>query len=258
MSPASELVATIAPPPRRCIAGIAARVPQTTPSTFTRMIRVVLGVGERGDVGDADRDPGVQVRDVDAAELELARGERVVDLGRVAGVGVDEDPVDRVGDRHARPSSKSTQQIRAPSAASRVAVACPMPDAAPVISATLPSSCPISSPVVDVARTAIPALDACELGRSELDDDQALLGHLAHRVVRAFLGVAAVLHAAVGHLVGAERRHLVHGDATEVELVRGPQRGAQVVGEDRGLQPVAAVVRQREGRRRRRCSPARR
>ena len=38
---------------------------------------------------------------------------------------------------------------------------------------------------------------------------QAVLGHLAHRVVRALAGVAAVAHAAVGLLVGPPRRHLV-------------------------------------------------
>ena len=39
MIPASELVATIAPPPESRIERIAARVPKTTPSTLTRMIR---------------------------------------------------------------------------------------------------------------------------------------------------------------------------------------------------------------------------
>src|SRR4051794_24854091 len=118
-------------------------------------------------------------------------------------------------------TSMSTQQICAPSAASRVAVARPMPEAAPVMSATFPSSWPISSPVVDVDRTLFGRAGSW----SELDDDQPLLGHLAHRVVRAFLGVAAVLHAAIGHLVGSVGRHLVHDDATEVERVRRLERG---------------------------------
>ena len=58
-------------------------------------------------------------------------------------------------------------------------------------------------------------------GRSHLDDDEALLGHLAHRVVRALAGVAAVADAAVGHLVGAPGRHLVDQHAAEVERARG-------------------------------------
>src|ERR671924_191928 len=76
-------------------------------------------------------------------------------------------------------------------------------------------------------------------GRLRLHDDQAGLGHLPHGVVRAFTGVAGVAHAAVGHLVGAVRRDLVDEDAAEVELARGAQRGREVGGEDRRLEPVA-------------------
>ena len=51
----------------------------------------------------------------------------------------------------------------------------------------------------------------------DLDDDQALLGHLPHGPLRTLAGVAAVADAAVGLLVGAERRHLVDEHAAEVE-----------------------------------------
>src|SRR5512132_293589 len=54
--------------------------------------------------------------------------------------------------------------------------------------------------------------------------DQALFAHLAHSVMRAFLGVPRRLDAAVGHLVGAERGRLVDRDAAELEGVRGRQR----------------------------------
>ena len=50
-----------------------------------------------------------------------------------------------------------------------------------------------------------------------LDDDQARLGHLLHRVGRALAGVPGVTDAAVRHLVGAPGGYLVDQDATEVE-----------------------------------------
>jgi hypothetical protein len=54
--------------------------------------------------------------------------------------------------------------------------------------------------------------------RLELDDDEAVLGHLAHRIVRALARVPRGFRASVGHLVGAEGGRLVHGDAAELEL----------------------------------------
>ncbi len=64
----------------------------------------------------------------------------------------------------------STQQIRAPSDASRLVVARPMPDAAPVTSAAFPSSWPIGSPGVDVAAGYAPnllgTLDHISCGRT--------------------------------------------------------------------------------------------
>ena len=65
-------------------------------------------------------------------------------------------------------------------------------------------------------------------GRSCLDDDQAMLGHLPHRIPGALAGVAAVAHAPVGLLVGPPGRRLVDHHA-EVE-------------------PAAAAARRRCGR----------
>src|SRR3954449_3885248 len=79
------------------------------------------------------------------------------------------------------------------------------------------------------------------------EHDQAGLGHLVDRVVRAFPGVAAVSHAAVGHLVGAPGGNLVHQHAAEVELPRGAEREREITREDRSLQPVAGVVGEAEG-----------
>ena len=67
-------------------------------------------VGERGDVAHADRDAGVEVHEVDPAELLLAGGERRVDLAGLTCVGVDEDPADGV--RH-RPAAVVVEVDRA-------------------------------------------------------------------------------------------------------------------------------------------------
>ena len=53
------------------------------------------------------------------------------------------------------------------------------------------------------------------------------LGHLPDGVGRALPGVAAVAHAAVGHLVGPPRRHLVDEHAAEVERAGGAERRGQ-------------------------------
>src|SRR5439155_26274146 len=76
-----------------------------------------------------------------------------------------------------------------------------------------------------------------------LDDHETFLGHLADCPGRAFLRVAGRLHAAVGHLVGAERRRLVDRDAAELEALRGLERGMDVAGEDRRLEAIAGRVR---------------
>ena len=68
---------------------------------------------------------------------------------------------------------------------------------------------------------------------AKLDDDEPLLGHLAHGVGGAFARVAGGLDAAVGHLVGAEGRRLVDDDAAELEPRRGASAVVEVGGEDR-------------------------
>src|SRR3954471_20851286 len=54
------------------------------------------------------------------------------------------------------------------------------------------------------------------------EDDEPLLGELAHGVLRALTRVARRLGPAVGHLVGAEGRGLVDGHAAELQLLRQP------------------------------------
>ena len=63
---------------------------------------------------------------------------------------------------------------------------------------------------------------------SSTEDDEPALGHLVHRIVRAFARVPAVAQTAVGHLVGAVRGNFVHQDPAEVELARAP--GARSTG----------------------------
>ena len=66
------------------------------------------------------------------------------------------------------------------------------------------------------AAVAVPA------AASALQGDEALLGQLVDGVGGAFAGVARVLDAAVGHLVGAEGRDLVDQDAAELERAARP------------------------------------
>jgi hypothetical protein len=47
---------------------------------------------------------------------------------------------------------------------------------------------------------------------SIIENDQALVGHVAHRIPRPFAADAAVLDAAVGQLIGAPRRRAVDDD----------------------------------------------
>src|SRR4029079_4317855 len=76
-----------------------------------------------------------------------------------------------------------------------------------------------------------------------LDDDQALLGHLPDGVARALLRVARGLDAAVGHLVAAEGRRLVHDDPAELEAVARGERGVERGCEDARLEAEAGAVR---------------
>ena len=57
--------------------------------------------------------------------------------------------------------------------------------------------------------------------RLELKDDEPFLGHLANGVGWPFARVSRILDAAVGHLVGAERRSFVDGHSAELESLRG-------------------------------------
>src|SRR5581483_7032395 len=94
-----------------------------------------------------------------------------------------------------------------------------------------------------IMRRPVPHRTARETPRgSALHDDEAFLGHLANREGGAFLGVAGAFDAAVGHLVGAEGRRFVDGDAAELEPLGRGERGRDRGGEDACLQAVARHV----------------
>src|SRR5690349_6988021 len=79
-------------------------------------------------------------------------------------------------------------------------------------------------------------------GYLPLQGDEALLGQLVDGVGRALAGVAGVLDAAIGLLVGAEGRDLVDEDAAELESAAGLQAAANVAGEDARLEAELGVV----------------
>src|SRR5581483_12210734 len=79
--------------------------------------------------------------------------------------------------------------------------------------------------------------------RSPLNDDETLFGHLAHGPGRALLRVAGGLDPAVGHLVAAEGRRLVHDDAAELEPLGRRERAVERAREDARLEAEARAVR---------------
>src|SRR5439155_20868243 len=85
-----------------------------------------------------------------------------------------------------------------------------------------------------------PAAAAC----SELDHHHALLGHVAHGVVRSLARVPGLFRPAVGHLVDAEGGRLVDRDAAELEPLACGNRSREVTREDARLETVVGVVRQ--------------
>src|SRR4249919_3928281 len=74
------------------------------------------------------------------------------------------------------------------------------------------------------------------------DHQQALLGHVLDRIAHAFAAEARMLHAAIGHVVDAEARHVADDDAADFQAIPGPHRMRQVAGEHAGLQAEVAVV----------------
>src|SRR5215210_1544652 len=118
-----------------------------------------------------------------------------------------------------------------------------MPTAMPTQGITKPKMIPITtsamaSPIIG------PSVPATPRRKLALEDDEPLLGQFADGVGGALARVARLLDAAVGHLVGAEGRRLVDGDAAELQLLGRPQRGIQPAGEDPGLQAVPRRVRE--------------
>src|SRR6478752_5414886 len=78
--------------------------------------------------------------------------------------------------------------------------------------------------------------------RLALQGDKSLLSQLVDGVGGALAGVAGVLDAAVGLLIGAEGRDLVDQDTAELEGAAGLQAAADVAGEDAGLEAELGVV----------------
>src|SRR5579862_8599086 len=72
------------------------------------------------------------------------------------------------------------------------------------------------------------------------------LRHVLDRIADALAAEARVLHAAVGHVVDAERRHVVDHDAADLQLVPRALGMRERIGEHAGLQPEVAVVHARE------------
>src|SRR5215218_4297168 len=103
-----------------------------------------------------------------------------------------------------------------------------------------PPSSRRAEPAATVAGEPTTAAAASEVDAGE--DEDAFLGEVLHRGVQALAAGAGVLDAAVGHLVGAEARHVADDHATDLELSRGAEGGLQVAGEDPRLQPEPAVV----------------
>ena len=63
------------------------------------------------------------------------------------------------------------------------------------------------------------------------------LGEVVDGVAHALAAQPRVLHAAVGHVVHAERRHVVVDHPADLEALEGPEGRGQIVGEDPACSP---------------------
>src|SRR5688500_13149667 len=84
------------------------------------------------------------------------------------------------------------------------------------------------------------ALERASAGPGEHHDPD--LGHVVDGPAKALAPEAAVLDAAVRHVVDPVGRHVVHDHAPDFQLLEGPPGMCQVVGEDTGLQTEERVV----------------
>ena len=145
--PASLATLTIEPPPRSCIAGSTAWVTASTPRRLTPSTKshsVLVGVDEEREAVGA----GVVDEDVDRPERVAAAATAAADRGGVGDVERDRAPSISAATSRAPSRSRSAMATRAPSAASRRAVAAPMPDAPPVTSALRPSRRMTANPIL--------------------------------------------------------------------------------------------------------------
>src|SRR4051812_24926062 len=138
--PARDAVATMTPP--RCcarIVRIAARAPNTTPSTFTPRMRAYSSSSSAPMSVRASAMPALRnARSTAPSASTQCANAASVSLGRDTSAAI-ALPRTSSATRRAPSPSRSTQHRRIPSAARRRAVARPIPDAAPVTSAARPS-----------------------------------------------------------------------------------------------------------------------
>src|SRR6056297_1582599 len=158
-------------------------------------------------------------------------------------------------------SFMSAKTTLAPSLTSVWPMARPMPCAAPVTTTTFPSARPMAdlpsllgrtsgraggrTCVWDVRADVRSALRG--VGRILPVDQELPFGHVLDRAPEPLATEAGGLHAAVRHVVDAERRHVTDDQAAHLQAVEGALDQVVVVREQTRLQPEVGVVQARQG-----------
>src|SRR5665647_2178184 len=75
-----------------------------------------------------------------------------------------------------------------------------------------------------------------------VEQHHALFGHVADRITRAFAADAAVLHAAIGELVGAPGRAAVDDDAAGADIANCTNGELHRRSKNARLQPKSAIA----------------
>src|SRR5262245_48392841 len=250
MSPASDAVTAMEPPPRSIMSGASVCTPSTTPSRLAPTIARYRATGVSRNGSPSPDAPAVDAR-IPALRCARATSSPATSSARARHASAFETSTwtnrPPISSATLRPpwSSMSTTTTDEPSRASRRALAAPTPDAAPVTTATgliaVPSSGrPSSGRAVPrevravVGEHELAGDAAPEVGRERDDQTREVVG-LAHPAKRQRLGQG------VDVLVGQRRRDRrrerrarcdgVDADAVPAELDR--ERRGQVV--DRGL-----------------------
>src|SRR5688572_1179277 len=90
--------------------------------------------------------------------------------------------------------------------------------------------------------TLTPTLPERDSLQAAADNHQPHFGHAVNGPADTFAAHAAVLRAAVGHVVHPEGGHFVDHDAADFQFVPCLLNSTDVVGKDAGLQTVAAAI----------------